>query len=293
MQRMHFILLLAIAFCCCFCSQKGDDQPEVAISFTSNPRLQATHNEPYVYSFNAESESGSAISYQVDLPEWLSYNETEKTITGTPGWGRLNQTFTISIEASDGTNKVVQRKIIQVTLGEIICDTALSNPELSPYILPFEAGNTFKLSQSYCPSNPNWGHYNWFAYDFDMPIGTPLIASRAGVVIAMRQNQRDGTRVCGEENYVFILHDDGTVANYVHLTLNGVVVAVDQRVEQGDLIGYSGDSGCSAGPHLHLAVFRQRGPYNRQYTLPVNFTNAEGPLNAQNGLIQGGNYTAN
>lgn len=294
MNRLKFLcIFLPLVFTLSFCSSGNDQEPIPTLEFITSPQPLVDHNLNFQYTFNAKNEANTAVTYKVNIPEWLTYDETSRTISGLPDWERLNSSFVIIIEASDGESTITQRKNISVQLGEILCNTDFGDPTLSDYVLPYEVGESFKISQSYCPSNPAWGHHNWFAYDFDMPIGTPLVASRAGRVIAVRQNQRDGTRVCGEENYVFILHDDGTVASYVHLTLNGAEVAVDQRVEQGELIGYSGDSGCSIGPHLHLAIFRQRGPYDRQYTMPVNFKNAEGPLNAAKGLVQDGIYTAN
>jgi len=295
LQKYYALILIGIfPFLSCGGDDgASDDQADPAIQFTSTPSLQSDHNRTFSYTFSAQSNEGLPLSYEVNIPSFMSYNEDTRTISGVPDWPRLNSDITFSITASDGTNSVTQRKSVQIVLGEILCNSDFGEPSESLYILPFESGESFELSQSNCPSNPNWGHHNWFALDFDMPIGTPLLASRAGTVIAVRENQRDGTRVCGEENYVFILHDDGSVASYVHLTQAGAEVNVDQRVEQGDLIGYSGDSGCSIGPHLHLAIFRQRGPYDRQYTLPINFSNATGPLNNANGLVQDGVYTAN
>jgi len=160
--------------------------------------------------------------------------------------------------------------------------------------MPYKVGKRYQINQSYCPSNPNWGHYNWFAYDIKMPMNTPLLAIKSGKVIATKESNPDGTRECGvgRENYIFIEHSDLTIANYVHLIKNGVEVEVGDFVEQGQLIGYSGDSGCSSGPHLHLALFRKRGNYNRQYTLPFNFNNAEDELDRNNGLMFEEYYTA-
>ena len=61
---------------------------------------------------------------------------------------------------------------------------------------------------------------------------------------------------------------------------------------QGQPIGLSGDSGCSSGPHLHVALFKDRTNYGATNTLPLNYRNANGPLDSRNGLVQGQRYEA-
>ena len=51
-----------------------------------------------------------------------------------------------------------------------------------------------------------------------------------------------------------IVHDDGTMALYAHLREGGVLVRVGQRVEKGQQIGLSGNTGFTSGPHLHFAL---------------------------------------
>jgi murein DD-endopeptidase MepM/ murein hydrolase activator NlpD len=63
----------------------------------------------------------------------------------------------------------------------------------------------------------------------------------------------------GRANYVRILHNDGTMALYAHLKTDGVLVRAGQPVRKGDTIGLSGNTGFSAGPHLHFVVQVNRG----------------------------------
>jgi murein DD-endopeptidase MepM/ murein hydrolase activator NlpD len=51
-----------------------------------------------------------------------------------------------------------------------------------------------------------------------------------------------------------VLHDDGSMALYAHLREGGVLVRAGERVTLGQMIGYSGSTGYSSGPHLHFAV---------------------------------------
>ena len=181
-----------------------------------------------------------------------------------------------------------------IDTGEIMCNQDFGNPNQSPYILPFLVGKEYLLSQSYCPANPNWGHHNWFAYDFDMPNRDTIIASWSGTVLAVKEDNPNIGGDCsgGKENFVFIQHGDGTVMSYVHLITDGALVEKGDFVRQGQPIGLSGNSGCSAGPHLHVALFKDRTNYDRQSTIPLNYKNAQGPTDSNNGLVFNKQYKA-
>ncbi len=174
----------------------------------------------------------------------------------------------------------------------IRCTQEFGDPTLSSYRLPYREGVAYKIIQGYCAPNPTWGHHDWLAYDFDMAIGDTILASRGGEVIASQEAFSDGTRVCGEENWIFIVHDDGTVMQYVHLTKGGSFVNAGQTVETGEAIGLSGDSGCSIGPHLHVALFKDRTNYDARNTIPLNYNNAAGQLDGRHGLVEGRIYEA-
>lgn len=104
---------------------------------------------------------------------------------------------------------------------------------------------------------------NRYALDFAVPVGTPVLAARAGVVMQLQAGYRghglDRMRDAGRANYIRILHEDGSMALYAHLAAAGVQVHVGQRVEAGQRIGLSGNTGYSTAPHLHFAVQVNRG----------------------------------
>src|SRR5207247_1518663 len=96
-----------------------------------------------------------------------------------------------------------------------------------------------------------------YAWDFCMPIGTPVVASREGTVRAIRQDSNVngwGPEFADKNNYVVVDHGDGTSALYLHLMFNGVRVNVGERVATGQLLAYSGNTGWSHGPHTHFMV---------------------------------------
>lgn len=78
--------------------------------------------------------------------------------------------------------------------------------------------------------------------DYAAPVGTPVMASGAGKVIASAYNNLNG-------HYVFIQHGERYVTKYLHLSKR--LVKNGQRVKQGDLIGRVGATGRVTGPHLH------------------------------------------
>lgn len=151
----------------------------------------------------------------------------------------------------------------------------------SEYILPFEVGTArlvWRTTSHFNPGNKGVGLY---AIDFEMPVGTPLVAARGGRVVAVQDAFKDGNDRDLEENFVMIQHPDGTVARYIHMRLGGSLVAVGQEVRQGQRIGFSGNTGQTGGPHLHFDV-QTCGPnlppgYNALpcgMTVPITFRNA-------------------
>ena len=100
---------------------------------------------------------------------------------------------------------------------------------------------------------------------------------RKGVVINVaHQFFRGGTtqEVRNEANFVQVLHDDGTTAVYAHLQLDTVRVRPGQRVQRGEYIANSGNTGYSSGPHLHFVVLRNAGL--RSESVPVTFAGPGG-----------------
>jgi murein DD-endopeptidase MepM/ murein hydrolase activator NlpD len=158
----------------------------------------------------------------------------------------------------------------------------------SPYVLPYPVGESYVVLQSIC--NSPGSHRNQLAYDFEMPIGAEVTAARGGVVMLASDNTPDiGTRQYqGQANYIYIQHEDGTVAFYAHLKQDSVTVGRGDQVETGQRIAASGNSGYTGGiPHLHFGVYAWWPP-EEGYDVPVNFRNAT----AFGALMQQGRYLA-
>lgn len=89
--------------------------------------------------------------------------------------------------------------------------------------------------------------------DFGCKVGTPVAAAASGVVIRSASSGYNG----GYGEVVIISHPNGTQSIYAHLSQ--VNVNVGDRVTQGQIIGATGNTGRSTGPHLH---FETRGTSN-------------------------------
>ncbi len=80
--------------------------------------------------------------------------------------------------------------------------------------------------------------------DYAAPTGTPIMASGDAVIKTM-QRQR------GYGNVVILSHDDHYETLYAHMSGFASGLKEGQRVRQGTIIGYVGQSGLATGPHLH------------------------------------------
>ena len=89
--------------------------------------------------------------------------------------------------------------------------------------------------------------------DIGTPLGTPVMAAESGTVFAVDNNDKSSWQKYQYGKYILIKHENGLATLYAHLSKQ--IVAKGQTVKRGDLIGYSGSTGYSTGPHLHLGVY--------------------------------------
>jgi murein DD-endopeptidase MepM/ murein hydrolase activator NlpD len=124
--------------------------------------------------------------------------------------------------------------------------------------VPFACGRVYPVSQGH-DTGSHLQNDTW-AWDFRMPVGTPIVSAMDGVVRMARGDSRVGgcdPKMAPHANYVVVSHEGGIETQYLHFS--AVVVKAGEEVRKGQLLGYSGSTGWSCGPHLHFKVARAVG----------------------------------
>jgi murein DD-endopeptidase MepM/ murein hydrolase activator NlpD len=98
--------------------------------------------------------------------------------------------------------------------------------------------------------------------DFGSPRGTPIYAPLAGTVRAT--GNTDAVPGCFSwGKWTLIDHANGLATLYAHQDV--ISVSPGQRVSTGEIIGYTGNTGYSTGPHLHFTVYAKAGVTVRKF----------------------------
>lgn len=121
--------------------------------------------------------------------------------------------------------------------------------------LPFAEGESFACWQGIEQGPTHNTAANRYAIDFSpMAIGTKIYAASDGTVLFVKEDADGPTGNAADNNEIAIRMADGNVVQYLHLKRDGAIVEVGDQVLAGDLIGYSGNTGNSMAPHLHIAI---------------------------------------
>ncbi len=153
------------------------------------------------------------------------------------------------------------------------------------YTLPYPVGESYNVIQGNNTSGTHQGSFR-FSYDFGMAIGDTITAARGGVVVFVHEDFLDSDPL--RANKIVLLHADGSLARYVHLTHRGALKTLGDSVLRGEAIALSGDSGLG-NAHLHFDVINVPQPgcgptYCASEDCSTRFTvfaNASGSLNQE------------
>lgn len=169
-------------------------------------------------------------------------------------------------------------------------------PDLLPpdgFWLPLECGSSATVSQGNFGSFSHSGNAT-YAFDFSLGIGTPMVAMADGIVIFTYADTMPGdpcydggdSSCYPYANLVTLLHGDGTTSIYKHLS--DVWVTEGEFVPRGEVVGLSGSSGYSTGPHAHVMRQEDCGVANCQ-SVPLEFVDVGGGVPNQGDTVTSDN----
>lgn len=146
--------------------------------------------------------------------------------------------------------------ILRLIMGEAVTNTDdYPDRAVTNYYLPYPAGTSAWVVQG---NNSSVTHdKSIYAYDFRLSCGTPVVASRYGVVKDFEHGNEKGYDK-GPNNFIEITHTnaDGStsVSRYLHIEKESVGVAIGDTVFRGTPIATVGNVGKSITGHIHFVV---------------------------------------
>ncbi len=192
----------------------------------------------------------------------------------------LGETTGESIEGVDLWYEIQNPAVQGYVLSSLVECTTDEPPELDGFYLPLPCGTTAQVTQG---NNGALSHNGTsaYAFDFGLPLGSPLVAIADGVVTHVFDEtgpgdpcyNGGGMECSALANYVTMLHADGTKSIYMHL--QEVSVGVGENVSIGSQVGLSGSTGWSTGRHAHVMRMEDCGGYYCQ-SVPLVFSDVAG-----------------
>lgn len=198
------------------------------------PELSVIHQER-VYT---EDSYDAPVEY-IDNDSWYT---TKSEVRQQPSAGFRKAAAVVTYRNDTELSEEVVKEEVVYEAVPMVIERGTKVPPT--FIKPISGG---RLSSNYGRrSAPTKGaSTNHQGVDWATPTGTAVMASSGGTV----------TRAGWASGYgyvVYIQHEGGRETRYGHLSR--VLVSVGERVEQGEKIALSGNTGRSTGPHLHFEL---------------------------------------
>ena len=140
----------------------------------------------------------------------------------------------------------------EATLKYTLNPSLVKNTSDRPYSWPLDKiiitqlfGKTADSKRLYVSGTHN-------GVDFGAKIGTPAKAVLSGTIIGTGDTDLT-CKGASWGRWVLIKHDNGLATIYGHLSV--ISVSEGQKVTTGDIIGYTGNTGYTTGPHLHITTY--------------------------------------
>jgi hypothetical protein len=176
------------------------------------------------------------------------------------------------------------------------CTTELPPEPPEGYYAPLHCGMGAKITQGNMGSTSHNGTTSLYAFDFAVGLNTEIVAMADGTVAYIHDDtgpgdlcyNGGGAECVAYANYVVLRHADSTMTAYKHL--NEVLVSVGDVLARGDVLGLSGTTGWSTGPHLHVVREEDCGSASCA-SIPLSFVDfpSNGGVPVTGDLVTSGN----
>ncbi|MDI6734453.1 MAG: peptidoglycan DD-metalloendopeptidase family protein [Patescibacteria group bacterium] len=219
-------------------------------------------------------------SFQIDLNKKIGTIQIKKESKETEKTNLINRQYIVQDQKNEKNRVLDQTKSQEKIYQDQIAELDKKQEEISKIIEDFEnelrasfdpsplpikrAGFLASpvenpiITQRYGPTKFAIRAYRTKTHtgvDFRASLGTPILSVQDGKVIASDNNDRGTSRWNKYQygRYIMIEHENNLTTLYAHLSR--AIVKKGEQVKEGDIIGYSGNTGYSFGPHLHFSVF--------------------------------------
>jgi murein DD-endopeptidase MepM/ murein hydrolase activator NlpD len=189
----------------------------------------------YDIDFFSDVQAGDAFSVAVEEIHYADGRQAPGRILGAEmeanGEGFSAFYFTAQDGSSayyDGDGRAVRRSLLRAPLSYVRISS------------PFSSSRRHPIFRTLRPHR---------AIDYAAPAGTPVVAVGRGRV------EFSGWRA-GYGNMVDVRHNGGYVSRYAHFSRIAAGIRKGKQVDQGDVVGYVGQTGHATGPHLHFEFLK-------------------------------------
>lgn len=167
----------------------------------------------------------------------------------------------------------------------------LGDPELDivqkPFQLPFPNGRKYNIIQGNQASYTHNRPASLYALDIGLAVGDTISAVDDGYVVSLIDGYKHSGK--GDEwkpygNFITLYHPHtGLYTQYVHLTYQGSLVKMHDKVTAGQAIAISGMTGQTDTPHLHFNCLRPQDGGRKFVSVPYKFVEGYNSVDLRRG----------
>jgi len=255
--------------------QKTDGETPLLIFLKNKSLADSVFEMQNLTDLNAglKTEIDNLRKVKEEMADKLDQSANKKQLTKIENSNLKNRKVILDDVKKEKKNILVQTKSQEKVYQSIISDLQKKQMEIADEINTLEENLRLSFDPRVLPSKrpgvlayPVTDHYVTQEYgytdsakllyktkfhngiDFKASLGTPILAAEDGEVMAVGDNGR-----VQYGKFILIKHNNNLATLYAHLSRQ--IVQKGSVIKRGQVIGYSGNTGYSTGPHLHFGVY--------------------------------------